>query len=93
MRIDKVGPVSSSNSIKKGNGVKNIDNKTDTVKSDRIDFAQKAEIGEAESKIKNNILKFENIQTAPEMLEEIKQRISENKYFVETEAIVNSILK
>ncbi|NLK40303.1 MAG: hypothetical protein GX303_08715 [Clostridiales bacterium] len=92
MRIDKVSPLLSSRPTTPEKSVKSADKQPKAYSSDRIEIGEKVSIKEINQKLQENITKLEKQRITPERLEEIKEKISQNNYFVSTEEIVKKIL-
>jgi len=60
--------------------------------ADCVSISSKTTVEDIKAKIKNNIEKLENGQVSEKRLEELKAKISQGEYFVDTDDIVNSIV-
>lgn len=89
MRIGKLNPVNSYKSASNDKNIKMTAGEKRTC--DRVEVSCKpADIQISANKI---IKKLAKRQTDPQKLESIRQRIKQNSYFVDTDEIVNSMLK
>lgn len=92
MRIDKVNQIFSYNSVQSDKGTKKAADEKQTYSADRVEVGGKPAFEQIKSSMKDNIVKSKRQQISAEKLESIKQKISENRYFIDTDDIVKSML-
>ena len=92
MRIDKVNQIFPHNSPLGDKGTKKSAGEKQTYSADRVEVGGKSAFDLIKSSMKDNIVKSKRQQISAEKLESIKQKISENRYFIDTDDIVKSML-
>ena len=95
MRIDKTGQIIPASALTEGKALQKPAGKDPRsgFKTDRVDLTGGSSIGFMQSVIKNNIDKVQKQGVSAERLEAIKQKISEGRYYVNTDDIVKSMLE
>lgn len=96
VKIDNYGGISSLNNISSDKTLRKPAKDETPVSSkgttDRVEIGVRTSAEEASAQIKENILRAESQKTSNEKLEAIKNRIKQNKYHVDTEEIIKSII-
>jgi len=92
MRIDIIGSVPSSGAVKSGESVKKTEKEQKSEILDRVEICTSPTVKDINDKIKDSIARLDKNHITAKRLEEIKQSISQNSYYVSTEEIVKKIL-
>ncbi len=92
MKIDNINNIPNYNSIPSDKAVKKtVAEEKASYNTDRVEIGIRMTAEDENLSIKDSILRSEKQGISPERLEALKQKISQNQYYVSTEEIVKSI--
>lgn len=94
MRIDKTGQIVPPGAVGEGGSIKKPAAKgaRSSFNTDRVEFTGGPSIGFMQSVVRGNIINLQKQGISAERLESIRQRISRNSYYVNTDDIVKAML-